>query len=68
MTPRIIVFCETCKVWFGESTELRYNSRAAGDCRNAGHSLYASGIGRLELPTIKRDWRRSTEQPDPTLF
>lgn len=67
-TPRSIVICDTCRIHYSEHTRYLDNHAAALDCINAGHDTYASGIARLQLPTLKHHQPAHTHQPPLTLF
>ena len=66
VTPRIVFVCDTCEAVFWQSEDIKVNSAAAQPCMTAGHNVYASGAGRLELPTVKRYLNKQHHQP--TLF
>jgi len=65
MTPRIVFVCDTCETVYFEHEGFRGNRDAAQPCIADGHNVYASGVGRLELPTVKRYLNK---QHQPTLF
>jgi hypothetical protein len=65
VTPRIIFVCDTCRQVHWESENIKVNSAAAQPCKDAGHDVYCSGVGRLDLPTVRRYLTRPQQ---PVLF
>jgi hypothetical protein len=68
MTPRCGIICPTCKLHFYGSESLRENRRSAQRCIDREHPIYASGIGRLDLPTVRTYTAGELGEMQPTLF
>ena len=63
VTPRIVFVCDTCEMVFWQSEDIKVNSAAARPCIDAAHNVYASGVGRLEMATVRRYLAKQHHQP-----
>ena len=62
-----VTICDTCKLYWMLGS-MRDNNAASRTCIDAGHDLYASGLPRLELPSLRNHRQAGTPPAQMSLF